>query len=70
MSPQDFHDHAKWQNYYYRVPAVGEFKQSHMFTINVTDQGVLPTILRKQDDITAPICIDNMIPTSRNRQAK
>ena len=41
-----------------------------MFTIDVTDQGVLPTILRKQDDITTPICIDNMIPTRRTRKAK
>lgn len=39
MSPQDFHGHAKWQNQYYSVPAVEEFKQSHMFTINGTGQG-------------------------------
>ena len=68
MSPEDFHDHNKWQDLHYRKPTGGEFKQTHVFTIKYTGgEGGGPTVLLKQDDNDADVRLDNLKPATRSR---
>ena len=58
MSPEDFHDHNKWQDLHYRKPTGRQFKQTHVFTIKHTGGeggGSRPTVLLKQDDKDADV---------------
>ena len=71
MSPEDFHDHNKWQDLHYRKPTGGEFKQTHVFTIKYTGgEGGGSTVILKQDDNDADVRLDNLMPTRRSRDAR
>ena len=71
MRKEDFHDHLQWQDKYFRTPTLGEFKQSHVFTIygNARHKRK-PTILVKQDDAKAVFREDDLAPTRASRKAK
>ena len=68
--PKHFNDHLEWQDKHYRTPTGGEFKQTHVFTIESATNGRQPHVLLKRDDCDAPIRLDNLIPNARSRKAK
>ena len=71
MHEENFYDHLEWQNKYYRTPTVGEFKQSHVFTIYGNGRYKRkPTIVVKQDDNNSVYRDDDLAPTKQSRKAK
>ena len=78
MRPCHFHDHRKWQDKFYRNPAAGEFKRTHVFTICSANNGIpaignrefSATTLLKQDTTESTIRYDNLLPTTKNRKAR
>ena len=77
MRPNHFHDHLKWQDQYYKAPAGGEFKQTHVFTICAANCGittnttnVTSTLLLKQDHNEATIRLNDLLPTTKSKKAR
>ena len=70
MKSSEFFDFLSWQDIYYRSPAAGQFKRTHIFQIEGSRNGKPPTLLQKYDDNDATVINESLPPTQRNKKCR
>ena len=72
IESSEMYDFCKWQDLFYRSPASGTFKQTHIFEISGPKHvsNSTPTLLKKWDYDGADVRTDSLLPTRRNQKCK
>ena len=71
IESSEMYDFCKWQDLFYRSPASGTFKQTHIFETSGPKHvsNSTPTLLKKWDYDGANVRTDSLLPTRGNKNA-